>query len=160
MNHILVVNKDKTVLNAFGRLINITCKVRNLANGERGRCEVVRTEPDPGVPYSPNVFPSGDWLVTAITAETDPDLAPWFIATDAEILVPVWELDSHGCYLKQTTKLVKDSAYGIHNSEDPHTLGCMRVIERADLLFLVDRIWTVWGGKVRPPQGDQVRVSV
>lgn len=160
MTRILVTNREKTELNAFGRIIPITCDVRNLENGERKMNEVVRTEPAPGVPYSPQVFPTGPWLITRIDKETDPDLAPYFIGTNAGQWVDEWAIDTNGCYLRKTGRRVWDSAYGIHNSVDIHTFGCFRVLSTDDLMFLVRSIWAAWSGYEPTSAGDRVEVDV
>ncbi len=143
-------------LSAFGRQIEVSNMVRNLDNGRRSlhvSKDVVLTEPDDGTvaePYMPQGFPAGSWKVQKIVPHTDPKdhyLNPYFIATNAHILVEAWSLDASGGYDKPTGRFVRDAGYGIHWPDPKYsmtTLGCIRVVNRDDLLWLVSQIQQAW----------------
>ena len=124
--------------------IPCSCTVRNLENGWRKENEVVRTIPD-GLPYSPQIFPVGAWNITGVRKieNDDPEFnykEPYFISADACQEVSVWELDSRGNYLVETRRKVIDRAYGLHFSQSRTTLGCIKIEDRNDLLFLANII--------------------
>lgn len=130
---------------AFGRVLGVSCYVRNELNARRRFDEVVwSTTADlkRGVPYYPREFPVGIWAVGRPEKETDPYLAPYFIPTDAWQLVEQWAITERDkmVYLQPTGVMVRDYAYGIHCSTSPTTLGCLRVDLRFELLRLVDDI--------------------
>lgn len=138
MKRILSWNREKFYLEAYGGYLDCSCDVRNLENGRREKNEIVRTIPD-SVPYSPQQFPVGVWEIGEIEEKTDPYLAPFFINTDAWQWVLEWEIKD-GLYIKRTDKWVKDTEYGIHYSTSPTTLGCLKIIKEADLIWLVEKI--------------------
>ncbi len=55
------------------------------------------------------------------------------IRTNAWQMVNVWELDQDGDYLRETERLVKDSGYLIHYSENSTPLGCIRAEKQEDI---------------------------
>ena len=122
---------------AFGRVIDISCVVRNELNN-RGKKEVVYSIPSKK-PIQPRPFPVGIWTVRKPLARTDPYLAPFFIPTDASQKMPVWAVDAGG-YLNVTDATTLDCGYGCHYSTSRTTQGCIKVLKLADLLFLVDMI--------------------
>jgi len=147
--------KGSRYLEAFGKLIEVSNVVRNELNGWRKlgvKADVVFTEPDDGSrpePYMPREFPDGSWKITNIIPHTDPKdkyLNPYFVATNAHLLVEVWGLDANGGYDKPTGRFVRDAGYGLH-WPDPKfsltTLGCIRIVNKQDLLWLVSQIQKV-----------------
>ena len=150
--NVLSWSRNNATMSAFGKLIPVANDVRNELNKRRKlglKYEVVMTEPSTGekpVPYMPRQFPAGTWEITGVTPHNDPKdkyLNPYFIATTARQLVEEWELDDAGGYSKASGRFAMDWGYGIH-WPDPKftttTLGCIRIINRDDLLFLVSRI--------------------
>jgi hypothetical protein len=139
-------------LSAFDRQIEVSNVVRNELNGRRKlglKPDVVLTEPDDGTkpkPYMPRGFPEGSWKITGIVPHNDPKdhyLNPYFIATNAHTLVEEWGLDASGGYDKPTGRFVRDAGYGIHWPDPQYsttTLGCIRVVSKDDLLWLVSQI--------------------
>lgn len=130
---------------AFGNRIDCSCNIRNLENGWRQLDQVVwstNSDGSRGVPYSPQLFPVGLWMVGRPEPETDPYLKPFFIPTDAHQAVEEWEIAERDkmVYVKPTGRLVEDWAYGLHNSTSPTTLGCIRVTLFYELRRLVDDI--------------------
>jgi hypothetical protein len=85
------------------------------------------------------MFPVGKWPIGKPLPRTAPYTAPFFIPTDAFQMLPVWEIKD-GKYVKATDKLIRDSGYGLHFSTSNTTLGCIKIINRDDLLMLVDDI--------------------
>jgi hypothetical protein len=110
-------------------------RIRNLENPE----EVVMTIPD-GKPYMPKGFPHGLWKVGAPVPKTNPYLAPYYIPTDAWQMVTEWALDADGSYKAPTSRQVRDAGYGIHFSTSSTTLGCLKIINKSDLLMLTQLI--------------------
>jgi hypothetical protein len=134
------VNKELSKIMVKGRLIPCSCDVRNELNGRRKGYDVVYSEPDK-VPYMPRVFPSGIWTISQPRARIDKYLAPYYIPSDAWQYVDEWLIDA-GRYDKPSGVKVKDHAYGLHFSESRTTLGCIKILYLADLLWLVDEIKT------------------
>jgi hypothetical protein len=130
--------KGSHELYAFGRVIPCSCDVRNEVNGRRHDDQVARSIPD-NQPYQPRTFPKGLWEVSKPLARENKALAPYFIPTDAWQELPVWEL-KNGRYYRATAEKVIDRAYGLHHSQFDTTLGCIKITNRDDLLWLVDRI--------------------
>ena len=133
-------------LTGFGKVVPISCLVRNELNGERGMSEVVYTENEDGsqgVPYMPRVFPVGTWAVKKANQEFNkPSLGPWFFATDAHQLVDEWEIakqdDGTWLYVKPTGRQVMDWGYGIHCSykiengvqvDEKYSDGCLHIVD-------------------------------
>lgn len=125
-----------------GEYISIACScvVRNLTNQWRKKNEVVKTSPKPGHPYNPDIFPTGVWKINKPIKKKDKYMAPYFIPTDAWQYVHVWELDSAGNYDHKTHTTIKDRGYGLHYSESNTTLGCIKIENKNDLLFLINII--------------------
>jgi hypothetical protein len=121
-------------LSAFGREIIVSNFTRPNHDGT-----LPRTIPG-NVPYYPQHFPAGQWKITDPLPRTAADLAPWFIPTDANQLVPEWSLTPDGKMDKPTGHMVPDSGYGIHYSQLDFTWGCIRVVNRSDLEWLVAQI--------------------
>ena len=120
--------------------------VRNELNGRRRLHDpeqVVRAiaqDPYHKPPVMPRSFPRGVWQIYAPRKRTDRYLAPFFIPTDAEQLLEVWELDEEGGYKAVTGEKVLDLGYGLHYSGSSTTVGCIRIHERSKLLWLVNAI--------------------
>lgn len=121
-----------------GVRIRAWCDVRTRANSRRGPKEVVYSIPAK-LPYDPRPIPLGIWKVGRPVPKTDPYMAPYFIPTDAWQKLPVWEV-AGGQYLAPTARLTTDRGYGIHFSTSPTTLGCPRVENEVDLVYLVHEI--------------------
>jgi hypothetical protein len=134
----MIANLDKGTLTAFGRNIKISCVVRNDINGWRKSHEVVKSIPE-GLPIYPRQFPKGVWDVGKPLSRTDPYLAPYFIPTNAYQYLPIWTLDD-GCYSEKTEKTTRDMGYGLHYSTSNTTQGCIRIMKKGDLLWLVEKI--------------------
>ncbi len=122
------------------------CDVRNELNVRRAlhdpeqvvkaMCEDPYNKP----PVMPRTFPEGRWSVYKPRARTSRYLAPFFIPTDAEQYLDVWALDENGGYDHVTSKSVLDLGYGIHFSSSRTTVGCIRVYDESDLMWLVHAI--------------------
>lgn len=125
-------------LEAFGRTISVSCDVRNEVDGRRHADQVVYSMPE-NKPYQPRQFPKGVWNVGRPVARNDPYKRPWFIPTDAFRVVNVWELKD-GKYAHITDEVTTDVGYGLHYSESGNTLGCLKITNESDLLWLVDQI--------------------
>ena len=126
--------RDKGILDAYGEEIEVSNFTRPNRDGTLPRSV-------PGnVPYYPQHFPAGLWKITDPLARTAIDLAPWYIPTDAHQMVPEYSLTADGKMDKPTGVLVPDEAYGIHFSELDFTWGCIRVVNRPDLEWLVSEI--------------------
>jgi len=152
---LLEVHVDGTI-----RDIPADCVVRNELNGWRRKHdpkEVIRAmahDPYHKPPVMPRPFPAGEWNVYAPRERRDPYLAPYFIPTDAEQTLTVWALDKKGGYDHATDETVLDVGYGLHFSTSTSTVGCIRIFEQADLLWLVESI------KACLSRGESVRLSV
>jgi len=120
--------------------IEVSNNVRNELNKLRKPDQVVKTTPD-GLPYYPRQFPVGLWVVDRPVPKDPSDdyLYPFFIPTLAKQMVDVWST-LNGKYAEKTGKQVMDYGYGIHYSESNTTLGCLKVINKSDLVWLVGRI--------------------
>lgn len=132
-------------MTAFGHEIGCSCNVRNLENKWRQRDQVVFStnhDGSMGVPYSPQMFPVGLWLVGEPEVETDPYLAPWFIPTNAYQYVKRWTVIERDklVYDEETDDWVSDWAYGLHCSTSPTTLGCIRIDLHYELRRMRDEI--------------------
>ena len=91
----------------------------------------------------PRIFPCGVWQIYKPLPhpESDPYLYPFFIPTNAWQFVSVWILDSKGAYVKPDgEQSVRDTGYGLHFSSSDTTLGCLRIGNKEDLLYLVGRL--------------------
>ncbi len=142
---------DKFV--AFHRVIDVSNKFYEILS-ECPKDHVVKSTNEDGtdgVPYKPTWFPVGPWNIPrprslAEWARISIYTAPYFIPTDAHQLVDVWELDENGLYkcpagiLAGEPRKIMDWGYGIHHSEIDYTFGCLRVIEKADMLWLAPRV--------------------
>jgi hypothetical protein len=132
----------KGELIANGAKFAISCNVRTLKDGTRGRAvkEVRRCIPD-DLPYDPKPFPKGLWNITAVEWRDKYKFDAWEygdvkIRTDAWQPVKVWELDQDGNYLKETEKEVIDKGYLLHFSMSKTTLGCIRIATSAEAVIL------------------------
>jgi hypothetical protein len=133
--------RSQNLLDAYGKQIPVSNFVR-LSHDASGNDVVLRTSYG-NVPYKPQGFPvspPGGWKVLEVKPETKQDLAPFFVATDAWQMVEEWLLTSDGKYDKPSGRMVMDNAYGIHFSVFTYTYGCIRVIYRTDLEWLVGQI--------------------
>ena len=104
-------------------------------------------------PYMPRTFPTGTWRIYTPRARTSGYLAPYFIPTDAEQLVNVWSLDKDGGYAFPLPDRVLDIGYGLHFSESITTVGCIRIHQLEDLLWLVKAI------NAETEQGEQTTIT-
>lgn len=163
MIHTLVSSNGRSLLNAFGKDILTNGSVQNLENGLRKTLAVFSENEDGsrGVLYSPQVFPNGIWKVgrpQAVDPAKDPDgyEQPFFIPTDAWQLVEEYQevITDHIWYGPKTGREVKDFGYGLHFSTYAFTLGCIRIIGKDDLLWLVEQI----NGAL--DAGDVVRLAI
>lgn len=142
------------------RDVEADCVVRNEINGWRHKHdpkEVVRAmthDPYNKPPIMPREFPSGDWNVYAPRPRHDKYLAPYFIPTDAEQYLPIWGLDENGGYDRPTADKVLDIGYGLHFSTSSTTVGCIRIYQEEDLLWMVDEI------RKRLSGGEKITLSV
>ena len=120
--------------------------VRNELNGKRhlhDPSQVVHAmtaDPYKKYPVMPRSFPIGSWNVYRPRAREDRYLAPYFIPTDAEQYLPVWELDENGGYDHATAEHVLDLGYGVHFSISRTTVGCIRIHREDELFWLVAKI--------------------
>jgi hypothetical protein len=110
-------------------------RIRNRENPE----DVVVSIPG-RVPYMPIGFPAGIWKVGKPIAKTNPYLAPYFIPTNAWQMVTEWTLEPDGSYGQPTARKIKDEGYGIHFSTSSTTLGCLKIVNKSELLTLVRMI--------------------
>lgn len=111
-------------------------RIRNRENPE----DVVFTIPGKS-PYMPSGFPPGIWTVSKPISKSNPYLAPYFIPTNAWQMVTEWTLEPDGSYGEPTARKVRDEGYGIHFSTSSTTLGCLKIINKSDLLTLAKMIF-------------------
>lgn len=138
-------NKKNDYLDALGRKIPCSNLVRNEVNGLRKPNQIVKSitkDGGVGVPYMPRDFPCGDWRVLSVTPTSDPYMAPFFIGTDAWQFCDEWEIKDSK--YNRIIGRVPDYGYGLHFSNSPTTLGCIRIIDRNDLADLVEAIKLSW----------------
>ena len=90
----------------------------------------------------PGLFPFGTWIVGVPRPETDPYEEPFFLPTDAHLQVNEWTIIQYDGteYGHQTDNKVMDWGYGLHYSTSRTTLGCLKIENRGDLLYLVSNI--------------------
>jgi len=134
----ITADLSKGILTANGAKFPVSCNVRTLSAGTRGRAvkEVRHSIPDK-LPYDPRPFPKGLWNITTVEWRDKYKFDDWEygdvkIRTDAWQMVNVWELDQDGNYLRAVDKQVKDTGYLIHYSESSTTLGCLRVGSKSE----------------------------
>jgi hypothetical protein len=126
----------------FKRNIKADCIVRNELNGWRKlhiKKEVIlgiTQNPYPGPPVMPREFPKGRWEVYSPLPRTGGYLAPYFIPTDAEQYLETWDLDENGGYNKPNGGKILDIGYGLHFSTSNTTVGCIKIHEKDDLIWL------------------------
>jgi hypothetical protein len=125
--------RSRELLDAFGRQIEVSNFVRTNRDGS-----ILRGYD--GSPVKPAPFPAGNWKITDPLPRTQPDLAPFFIPTDAHRMIEVWTLTADGKYDQPSGKMVYSDAYGIHFSVLDFTWGCIRVVHQEDLLWLVEQV--------------------
>jgi hypothetical protein len=63
----------------------------------------------------------------------------FFIPTTAFAKVQIWEVRER-VYVRATDETDLDYGYGLHCSTSRTTLGCIRIVEQDDLLWMVARI--------------------
>ena len=136
---IIFADLAKGFMTVGDRKIRISSRVRNELNGQRALNEKpVLSIPDQK-PVMPRPFPQGRWEVLDPQPRNTRELAPFFIPTTAFRVLKVWTvIDGH--YGQETQNTTIDQGYGIHFSEYVNTIGCIKVHERNDLLWLVDQI--------------------
>jgi hypothetical protein len=120
-------------LEGFGKKWRIDFTVRNLINGYLKPGRIARSIPS-GEPYIPEPFPPGRFEIYRPLPRQSEWLAPYFVPTNAKRTVRVWELDENGNYKLPTDRQVIDEGYGLHYSPLPYTDGCIRFINRDNLL--------------------------
>jgi hypothetical protein len=135
-----LTNLSNGTLIADGIRIPISCIVRTVKDGTRGKAEVKHCIPA-GYPYDPRPFPKGIWKITAVEWQKDwgfdrREYGTVKIRTNAWQFVEVWKLDKDGDYLQPTETEVKDSGYLIHYSESRTTLGCIKVLSQSEAEIL------------------------
>ena len=152
-------DRQSPFLLAGTRQIPCWCKVRNELNGLRPRkdgdaADLFCASPPGageggGPPSMPRIFPVGAYKITVINDHSglsadgspmSPYLYPFWIGTDAEQQLDVWELDDGGHYLRKTGEQVQDTGYGLHFSSCDWTQGCIRIATKEDLLWLVANV--------------------
>ena len=137
----LIVVSNYSTLTAFGRVLRTSCIV--LDRFTHGLHVVYSENEDgsKGLPYQPQQFPKGTWPILGVEATTDPLLAPYFIRTGAHQLVPTWEIDTHGNYVKPTGEMVDDWGYGIHfDAVYETTDGCCHLYSADDATWLASEL--------------------
>jgi len=153
MTRTVTADLAKGILHMFDREIPIACIVRNEVNGWRKSDQVVYSIPD-NKPIQPRQFPKGIWSVGKPDTRTDPYLAPYFTPTSAWQYLPIWELDENKCYKKATANMTKDKGYGLHFSTSTSTQGCIKLLNKDDLLWFVTQL------KNYQAQGDVIMIEV
>jgi hypothetical protein len=144
----------------FGRIIGITCIVRNEINGWRPNKkklpDICRSIPG-NYAIMPRTFPIGLWTVgeprrvKGIDTEV---FGYWFIPTDAWQILPVWELTDSGLYKRATEHKIIDRGYGAHYSPSTSTEGCIRYGTQEDCNWHVTQI------KNAQADGEQIKLKV
>ena len=127
------------MLYVANKYIDISCNVRNELNGLRNKSAVVLSIPDKK-PVMPRQFPIGVWEIYKPVKRDSAYLAPYFIPTNAFQMLPIWELDNNGLYKRKTTNLTRDIGYGLHYSTSSTTLGCIKIQQKNDLLWIIEYI--------------------
>ncbi|MDR0455851.1 MAG: hypothetical protein LBH20_04100 [Treponema sp.] len=132
----ITADLTKRQLLVNGAVFSVSCRVRTVCDGTRGRDEVVRSIPD-NLPYDPMPFPKGLWNITGVERQEDKGFdrsvyGPVKIRTDARQKVNVWELDADGDYRKESERQINDAGYLLHYSASGTTLGCIRLDSPAD----------------------------
>ena len=135
---IITASKGRSSLTVGEREIATSCVVRNELNGWRKPDQVVYTMPS-NIPYMPRKFPSGIWTIGQPVKRSDEYKAPYYIPTDAWQFVDEWEI-AYDLYIKPTGRRIKDYEYGMHYSTSGSTLGCIKILELDDLMWLVETI--------------------
>ena len=127
---IITASKTKSTLTTPAGEFPISFRVRTQENGRLKK--VVLTIPN-GKPYKPQEFPNGRWELFKPLPRESAYLAPFFIPTDAHATVEVWKV-SGTRYIAKTGGFDIDYAYGLHFSSLDFTDGCIRFIEKDDLI--------------------------
>ena len=156
----MTFNRDGDLLTCamLGKIkdIKADCTVRNELNGWRPlhdpkRGKVIRAmneDPHWKPPVMPRQIPLGIWDVGKPRPRDDEYRSPYYIPTDAEQYLDVWELDENGLYDYKTGVQVLDKEYGLHFClVSSTTVGCVRIVKERDLLWLVERIYDARKGK-------------
>lgn len=143
MSDRIFANLKTGKLKAFGKVIDISCKVRTEENGLRLLTEEpVRSIPE-ALPIMPRQFPVGVWEVLEPRKRESKALAPYFIPTTAYRSLPVWSMtriDGKEQYRNQLMVNTIDRGYGLHYSEYKNTIGCIKIENKEDLVWLVSKI--------------------
>ena len=141
-----------------------TSLTRTIANGERASHEVVYTDgttvPN-GLPYMPEPFPAGIFNILSVEKMDDDSLFwPYLIRTDAERVLPVWELDEHERYLRPSARTFVDRGLHIHHARYKNkdgilvpsrtTHGCINGIKPGDVTGLALRILDLYPSGIVP----------
>ena len=137
----LIVVSNYSTLTAFGRVLKTSCIVLDrFVHG----MHVVYSENEDGSkgrPYQPQQFPKGTWPILGVEATTDPLLAPYFIRTGAHQMVPTWEIDASGNYVKPTGETIDDWGYLLHwDAMYTTTDGCIRLDSSDDAVWLASEV--------------------
>jgi hypothetical protein len=122
------------LLDAYGRQIPASdfCRLNRDNTGPR-------SIPD-GLPYVPQGFPVGTWKITAVEQTARPHLSPVAIHTTAWRMVPVWDVDPNGVFVRATGRWVRDFGYEVHFSDLDFTDGCVRVVALEDMQWLAGKV--------------------
>jgi len=142
----IIADLTKGELIADGVKTPISCKVRTLKDGTRGKAvkEVRRCIPDDW-PYDPRPFPKGVWNITSVEWRKDFGFDEWEygdvkIRTDGWQWVELWRLDKDGNYFEPSGRMTKDYGYLLHYSESSSTLGCIRIGSKDEAKILANFI--------------------
>lgn len=140
----VIWKRSDLFLNAWGRKIDCSCRVRTLENGLRGRAEVVysyKKDGSRGWPYQPKPIPNGKWLFGEPKDKAgDLYAEPWFLPIGCSQKIETWslvEVGDHFEYDSPTGEFVDDWEYGAHCCAPLiYTLGCIRIEKVADVVFM------------------------
>lgn len=147
----LLWRRDAGILTAGGQTYQLTSVVRNELNGSRplgDPRQVIRStlrDRAVGPPIMPRPFPRGTCRIIGVemVAEEKSDFYPLKILTDATQILPIWELDAAGGYLRATPRQVIDYGYWLHAIPWSRTThGCGKI-----------------GGNDRTAYGDALRLA-
>jgi hypothetical protein len=150
MKVLITLTKDGTSgsLSINGREFKVSNRVRSFAEGTREAWEVINSIPS-NLPYDPQHFPAGLWLITNIIRHKvekgkenfkEHTYGPVKIVTNARQNVHVWKLDDNGDYESETSQMVNDTGYLLHYSDSSTTYGCVRLASPDDALAIAGMI--------------------
>jgi hypothetical protein len=125
----ILVDSNRSFMWAFGKRIKCSCIILPRINMPPAYPE--HQDGSPGsVAYQPVKFPTGDWIVGMPVSTTNPEMAPYFIPTNA-----------HQNVLCIDGSTFDDYGYGIHfDSLYESTWGCLHLYSAADARWLAEQI--------------------